>query len=211
MIHFFKITSILILFNVLCFSQVTIDSTLLNKHSFTKSNSLKNINCSSEINGLKDSISSLKKIVNENNESNNLITSIIIGILTGLVASILTLIGHNYFIEHSLKKRFKYLEGEYEHLVNNEIRQNSRTNIKYHKGAKLFLESKTNYGNWNCLIKMDKDIINIGGGAFNYEWKDEGGFINIILRDENTIYIFPYTLTHNVQKVSFYILRRVIS
>lgn len=198
---------VLFIYAVFCFSQNNTDSILMKKTQETvNSDSCKAIDYLIEI---QDSISVLNTIVLDIQDSDSQFTSIILGIMTGVIASILTLFGHNFIIELRLRKMFKYLEGKYEHLVGNEIKKNVLTNIKYIRGGKLYLDTKTNYGNWNCRIRMDKDISNMGGGAFNYENKDEGGFMNIFVKDKNSIYVFPFTLTHTIQKVNFYILKKI--
>lgn len=207
---YYKLILILLFsFSIVLGQEKTDSVILMQKDEITQSDSSYITDFLTEINDLRDSISSIKKTTSEIKDSNDLFTSILLGILTGVIASILTLVVHNLIIENRLINKFRYLEGKYEHLVNNEIKQDYITNIKYYKGGKLVFDTKTKYGNWNARIIMDTNIPNIGGGAFNYENKDEGGFMNISVKDENSIYIFPFTLTHREQKVDFYILKRV--
>jgi len=135
------------------------------------------------------------------------IVAILISLTVGLLASILTLMGNKLIYERNLKKKFKYLEGKYIHVGNN-IRPNSYSNISYKKGGKLVIDTKTDYGVWKGRIVMDKDMPEYGGGLFNYEDRQEGGLIQMIIRDKNNIYVFPSTLTHEFQRLNFYIMRR---
>ena len=107
-----------------------------------------------------------------------------------------------------LKKTFKYLEGSYQHTGEN-VRPNCFSNLEYSKGGKFLIKTTTEYGNWEGRIVMDIDLPHYGSGLFNYEEKQEDGLLNIIVKDKNHIYVFPSTLTHEVQRINFYILERV--
>lgn len=162
-----------------------------------------------ELNELKHSISELRSSNDEIRNSNNFLMLICLGVLSGIIASIILLVFKNIIDEIGLKKKFKNLEGEYGHFVEREIKKGCKTKIKYYKGGKLLFNTTTEYGNWNARIIMDKDIPQIGGGAFYYEDKEERGFMQISVQDENVIYIFPFTLTHTTQKINFYFLKRI--
>jgi len=137
------------------------------------------------------------------------VIAILVSLMLGVLASILTLSSYRILEERSLKKKFKYLEGRYLHIGEN-IRPNSYSNIIYRKGGKLKVETQTNYGNWAGRILMDKDVPNYGAGTFNYENRDEGGLLQIVVKDNDNIYIFPSTLTHEIQRINSYIMRREV-
>lgn len=134
--------------------------------------------------------------------------SILISLMLGIIASICTLTVTFLFNENRLRKKFKYLEGEYYHFVDQQKKESSTTKISYKSGGKLLFQSNTPYGKWEALLLMDKNSKSHGGGIFNYENKSEGGFLHILVKDMDNIYTFPYTLTHTSQKINFYILKR---
>jgi len=150
----------------------------------------------------------LENAVLENSFWDTSLSTFVSGLIIGILASIFVLIGDRYCKEMKLKKTFKYLEGSYQHTGEN-VRPNCFSNLEYKKGGKFLIKTTTKYGNWEGRIVMDIDLPHYGSGLFNYEGKQEDGLLNIIVKDKKHIYVFPSTLTHEAQRINFYILERV--
>jgi len=150
----------------------------------------------------------LENLLLEKSIWNTTCGTILIGLIVSILASILVLSGDRFCEEMKMKKTFKYLEGKYIHTGEG-VRPNCFSTLIYHKGGKFVISTTTANGNWNGRIVMDRDLTHYGGGIFNYEGKKEGGLLNIIVKDITHIYVFPSTLTHEVQRINFYILEKI--
>lgn len=201
-------------FCFLVFSQTDSNFTSSKDSSISATNEVTEIhkNIQSDIDSLiflsKRNTEVLENVVFEKSFWDYILSTFVSGLIIGILASIFVLIGDRYCKEMKLKKTFKYLEGSYQHTGEN-VRPNCFSNLEYSKGGKFLIKTTTEYGNWEGRIVMDIDLPHYGSGLFNYEGKQEDGLLNIIVKDKNHIYVFPSILTHEVQRINFYILERV--
>lgn len=136
-----------------------------------------------------------------------LLASLIIGIATGIISSLLATNITLKWKERRLVSQFRDLEGTFDHLLPDQTKVEGATTEITYKGNGIFLlEAKTEYDDWDGRIIMNQP--DYGEGTFKYKNKTEGGRLKIMVRDRNTIFAFPETLTHKNQKTDFYIFRR---
>lgn len=135
----------------------------------------------------------------------NIFWTIITGIISGIIAWILTLL----WTASIQRRKFEYLSGKWIHLDRTQKPiSESFSKIKYAGGGKLEVFSNTKHGKWNGRIVMDDDMPNYGGGMFQYEEKNESGLLQFIVQSQDLIHVAPTTITHDTQKTNFYILKR---
>lgn len=143
----------------------------------------------------------------------SLLNNLVLGIVSGVIASIVVLLADRYWNNKKIKKSLKIIEGVYEHFdENRNLIPSCNSKFIYVKDGKFIIKTSTGYGNWIGEVRFDKDILSTGAGTFKYENKDEAGFINLQMFNNNKnvieIAVYPFTLTHYSQKRNFYILRK---
>ena len=129
--------------------------------------------------------------------------SLIIGIIAGIIASVIILKWNRRSNERELRNSFKYLEGVYDHFDPNNNSLNSYSKIVYRKSGELDITTYSDYDDWNGTIVMNRGIWIYGAGIFKYKNRMEGGTFQIIVNDNDCLYFFPNTLTHEIQKRNF--------
>jgi hypothetical protein len=138
----------------------------------------------------------------------NMICNFLYSILAGIIASLIVLLWEYNRKEIPFKRKFNYLEGKYNHIVDGVKKNDCETIIKYFRGGVLNVETSTSSRKWKATILMNKDMGNYGAGSFSYICEDESGFMQLLIKDEKNIHVFPMTLTYPIQKTDFYILQR---
>ena len=141
-----------------------------------------------------------------------LLVSIIVGVATGITSSLIaTKITWNRQ-EKRLVNQFRYLEGIFDHILPDQTRkEGATTTITYTNDGILLVKSETKYGDWDGQINMNVLQPEYGEGTFNYKNRNESGRMKIMVRDRDTVFVFPETLTHKNQKTDFYIFRRRVA
>lgn len=158
-----------------------------------------------------DSLSNGTSLINSvtNYISWTIFYDIVLSLVTGTIGGIIAWILIKWKDEKDLRKQFLYLEDEWIHLNIDKTKiGDAITKIKYKPGGKLDFSSQTQYGEWTGRVVMDKDMPKYGGGTYQYTSRKESGLLQIIIRNEDIIYIAPSVLTSNTQKTDIYYLKR---
>jgi len=129
--------------------------------------------------------------------------------LDGLITSLISVLTGKGFRKWKLKKTFGYLQGDWAHFSKDHERlPSNKSTLTYTGDRKLEVRSTTKYGNWHGEIEMSEKMLKKGAGYFLYDDKDEGGDIEIFVKSNHEIWVYPQTQTHEHQKTNFYIWKR---
>ena len=138
------------------------------------------------------------------------IVPIVVGIVSGILATLLYTKVADWRAEKKLRETFAFLSGRWEHLTRDqEVITNSVTQISYIGRAVISLDSQTTHGRWSCRIVMNSEMPNLGGGVFQYADLDESGSFQIVVKSPKLIHVAPVTITHEEQKTDFYMWRKL--
>ena len=145
-------------------------------------------------------------------ESN--LNNFLIGLISGIVASIFVLFLDRRLNEQRIKKQFIDLEGTYNHYdENRNLISDCSSKFKYVGRGKFSIDSSTPYGDWQGEVRFDQELEIFGSGSFKYTKKDEAGLMQLqIFRNTPEgieLAIYPFTLTHTFQKRNFYIIKKI--
>jgi hypothetical protein len=140
----------------------------------------------------------------------NFIVPIAVGVISGILATVLYTWNARRRAESSLRKRFAFLEGRWEHVHRDgSVFPNAYTTITYDGSAVFTLGSTTPYGDWTGRLAMNPEMPNLGSGVFQYPDKDESGSLQIVVKGPSLIHVAPDTITHATQKTDFYMWRKL--
>ncbi|MEN6430576.1 MAG: hypothetical protein ABFC80_07030, partial [Coriobacteriales bacterium] len=102
------------------------------------------------------------------------LVAFLIGVLSGVVASVIVLVVDRRRAEKLLRHRFESLQGDYEHvnLAGEPVPNGSdvaMTTLRYVGNATFDVSADTRRGRWSGHIKMDPILPDHGTGTFTYE------------------------------------------
>jgi hypothetical protein len=103
----------------------------------------------------------------------------IVGVVSGIVASVIVLLVDRRRAEAGLRQRFRALAGTYQHfnLANSPCPHGdsvATTELSYVGNATFDAATQTDYGNWHGQVKMDPDLPSQGAGTFTYDDPSRG-------------------------------------
>lgn len=106
--------------------------------------------------------------------------NVLVAVVTGVLASLLTLLIDRKSRAGEVAKKVKLLEGTYDHVALNGtvctlVRGgNARTSLTHLENGYFSVRSHTDYCDWSGRLRIDPDMPTYGAGTFEYDDPDKG-------------------------------------
>jgi hypothetical protein len=138
-------------------------------------------------------------------------SNLLIGFVAGILSSVLTLYLDRLNRRRKLARRFKRLEGQYEHYsLTGTKYEHWLTTLRYKGERLLATHSQSDREEWWGHIVMSEDMPGFGSGSYQYTDREDTGLHQIQVDPmRDVVYVHWRNTSHGNKRESTYVWRRV--